>query len=331
MKRQKKEKIILFICLLFMIAAAMISFCVGASGMSLSQLWGAIMGGPAQSAASRIFWFVRLPRTLACLAAGAGLAVSGSIVQIVLSNQLASPSIIGVNAGAGLAVTICSALGVVSGWAVAGASFVGALAAVLLVVFAAKKSGASKTTVVLGGIAVGACINAVTEAINTMVPEAAIAHADFRVGGFSSVNSERLLPVLIIIAAGVIIACSMANFFDVLSLGDDTAKSLGMSAEKVRNAAIILAALLAGTAVSAAGLLGFVGLIIPHVGRRIIGNNSVWLIPGSAFLGAGFVTLCDLLSRIIFQPYELPTGILLSFIGGPFFVWLLIKRKGNHK
>ena len=328
---KQKPVVLLIFCILFVLITAILSICVGASGISLSQLWEAIVNGAGESAASRIFWYVRLPRTCASLLAGAGLATAGTIVQIVLANHLASPGIIGVNAGAGLAITICGAAGVISGWAMAGAAFAGALGATIMVVLAAKKSGASKSTVVLGGIAVSACINAVTEAISSMVPDAALTQADFRVGGFSSVSTGKLLPAAILIIVGIMIACTLGNDLDVLSLGDDTARSLGMSANKIRSLALVLSALLAGASVSFAGLLGFVGLIIPHIGRRFIGTQGNWLLPFSALFGAGFVTLCDFLSRVIFQPYELPTGILLSFLGGPFFVWLLMKRKEAHK
>ena len=215
-------------------------------------------------------------------------------------------------------------------WAVAGAAFAGAMAATFLVVIVARKSNASRTTVVLGGVAVTACLNAVTETIVTMVPDAALANVDFRVGGFSSVNQTRLLPAAILILAGIAVICTLTNELDVLSLGDDTAHSLGLRVSRMRNGMLTLAALLAGASVSFAGILGFVGLIVPHMARRIIGNDSGRLIPFCALLGGGFVTICDLASRLIFAPYELPTGILMSFLGGPFFIWLLLKRKDKQ-
>jgi len=313
----------------FVIIAAVLSICVGASGLTLGKLWTAFTAGPGSSAAQRILWYVRLPRTAACLLAGAGLAVSGTIIQKVLSNSLASPGIIGVNAGAGFVVALFCGLGIYSAWAVAGASFIGAVAAAFLVVSVARKSHASKTTVVLGGVAVTAFLNAMTETVITFVPDAALSSRDFRVGGFSSVDRARLIPAAILIIAGIILVCTLTNELDVLSLGDDTATALGMKVSFVRNGMLTIAALLAGACVSFAGILGFVGLIVPHMARRIIGNESKKLIPFSALIGAGFVALCDLAARMIFAPYELPTGILMSFIGGPFFIWLLHKRKGG--
>ena len=325
-----KSKALLFAAgALFVLVSAVLSICVGVSGMSLSKLWYAVISGPGSSAAQRIFWYVRLPRTEACLLAGAGLAVSGTIIQKVLSNSLASPGIIGVNAGAGFAVALCCGLGVFTAWAVAGAAFAGAIASTFLVVSVARKSHASKTTVVLGGVAVTAFLNAMTETVITFVPDAALSSRDFRVGGFSAVNQARLVPAAVLIILGVALACTLTNELDVLSLGDDTAKSLGMNVSLVRNGMLTLAALLAGACVSFAGILGFVGLIVPHIARRIAGSESGRLLPFAAFLGAGFVCICDLLARMIFAPYELPTGILMSFLGGPFFIWLLRNRKGG--
>jgi len=314
----------------FVVIAAVLSICLGAVSLTPSQLWRALLSGPDNTAAARILWYSRLPRTAASLLAGAGLAVSGTVIQKVLANNLASPGIIGVNAGAGLAVAACCALGTYAAWAVAGASFLGAMAATFMVVIVARKSNASRTTVVLGGVAVTACLNAVTETIITMVPDAALANVDFRVGGFSSINQTRLLPAAILILAGIVVICTLTNELDVLSLGDDAAHSLGLRVSRMRNGMLTLAALLAGASVSFAGILGFVGLIVPHMVRRIVGNDSGRLIPFCALLGGGFVTICDLASRMIFAPYELPTGILMSFLGGPFFVWLLLKRKDKQ-
>ena len=155
----KKQKWLFVAAGIFCAAAALLSLLLGAVALSPAQLWQAVLDGP-RSTAGYIFWYARLPRTLACLLSGGALAVSGSVIQGVLSNKLASPGIIGVNAGAGLAVTVCCALGVLSGWAIALAAFGGAMVSVLLVMFAAEKTGASRTTVILGGVAVNSLLNA---------------------------------------------------------------------------------------------------------------------------------------------------------------------------
>ena len=277
-----------------------------------------------------IFRYVRLPRTLGCLLAGAALAVSGAVIQGVLSNKLASPSIIGVNAGAGLAVTLCCAFGCLSGWAIAGSAFLGAMISVLLIVFTAEKAGASRTTVILGGVAVNAFLNALSEALSTLIPEVGMLAGDFRVGGFGSVSHVRLIPAGVLICLALLAVFSLHNELDVLSLGEETAQSLGMSVKKIRTVLLVLSAMLAGAAVSFAGLLGFVGLIVPHAVRRLASCESRYLLPLCAMGGAAFVALCDTAARVVFAPFELPVGILLSVLGGPFFLGLLLKRKGGR-
>ena len=313
------------ICLL----AALGSLCLGAASLSPAQLLDALISGPG-STAGRIFWFVRLPRTAGCLLAGAALSVAGCVIQNVLANPLASPNIIGVNAGAGLAVTVCCAFGALSGWVIAGAAFAGAFAAVGLVSLAARAVGASRSTVILAGVAVNAFLGAASDAVTNLIPDAAVLAGDFRVGGFGSIVPARLLP------AGVLILCALAAVFllhnelEVLSLGDDTARSLGLNTAGMRTAFLALAALLCGGAVSFAGLLGFVGLIVPHAVRRLIGSECSRLLPLCALWGGAFVTVCDLISRLAFRPQELPVGILLSALGGPFFLYILGKRGKHH-
>lgn len=315
-----------------MITSIILSTCLGSAHISLTDLVKVIQDGTGNvtTPESRIFWYARLPRTAACVLAGAALAVSGVVIQKVLTNQLASPGIIGVNAGAGLAVTLCCAFGAFSGWIIAGAAFGGAIAAVLLVALTAQKIGASRTTVILGGVAVNSCLNAASEAISILVPDAGMQAADFRVGGFSNVAYVRLLPAGILILLGLICLFTLTNELDVISLGEDTAQGLGMPVKKMRTVFLGLSALLAGAAVSFAGLLGFVGLIVPHVGRKLVSEESGKLIPFCALIGAGFVAFCDLFARTLFSPYEIPVGIFMSFIGGPFFLFLLINRKGGH-
>lgn len=315
---------------LFLCMSVLLSLCLGAAKLTLADLVYAIRNRTESGAAGRIFWYARLPRTLAAVLAGAALAVSGAVIQSVLTNQLASPGTIGVNAGAGLAVTICCACGAVSGWWIAGAAFFGALAAVGFVTLTARKIGASRTTVILGGIAVNSFLNAVSETITTLIPDAGTMSADFRMGGFSSVSYLRLLPAGIFIAVGLFLIFTLCSELDIMALGEDTAQGLGLPVKTMRVLFLCLAALLAGAAVSFSGLLSFIGLIVPHLGRRLLGAENRRLLLFCAVFGGGFTVICDLIARMIFAPYELAVGILMSFIGGPFFIFLLIRRKGGH-
>lgn len=316
--------------LIVCVIIAICSLCYGAVTISLSQLLDILFHHDG-SITANIILYARAPRTLACLFAGAALAVSGAVLQNVLANKLASPSIIGVNAGAGLGVTLCCAFGVLSGFKVSLAAFAGSLISVSVLSLFASRTAASKTTVILCGVAFNSILSAFSESIVALQPAIAALNADFRIGGFSSVSYARLVPAIVMIILALCVLFTMLNELDVVALGDDTAQSVGLAVKRYRILFLVLAALLAGSAVSFAGLLGFIGLIIPHFVRRFVGNESRKLLPLCALTGAGFVCLCDLIARLIFMPYELPVGILMSLIGGPVFACLLVRYRGGHR
>ncbi len=299
---------------------------LGALFFLLAVTLGLLLGSSGVTVGGAIFRYIRLPRTAACVLAGAGLSVAGAVLQSVLANRLASPGIIGVNAGAGLGVTVCCAAGALSGWMISGAAFLGSLAAVTVITLAAYRTRASRSTVILGGVAVNAVLNAFSESVAVLFPDAAVLSAEFRVGGFSGVSHVRLIPAAVLILGALTVLLTLTNELDLMTLGDETAQGLGLSVRRTKMIFLFLAALLAGASVSFAGLLGFVGLIVPHFVRKIIGNRSRILLPACILYGGAFVTLCDLLARTLFAPYELPVGILMAVIGGPFFVLLLLKR-----
>lgn len=312
---------------LSLIVVLILSLTLGAANLSVTDIIHVFIHPGKNPLADNIFWYVRLPRTIATLLAGAGLAGAGVIIQAVLANNIASPSIIGVNAGAGLAVTLCCALGLLSGWVIAGSAFIGALIAVLFVVALASRMQMSKATLLLSGVAMNTILNALSSAITTFVPEVAIMSNDFRVGGFGSITMSRLLPAGICIVLASVILLTLCNELDVMKLGEESAQSLGLSVKKMRLIFLVLAALLAGASVSFAGLLGFVGLMVPHIAKKIVGSESQRLLSFSLLFGALLVCSCDLIARLCFQPFELPTGILLSLLGGPFFIYLLVGQK----
>ncbi|MBE6645602.1 MAG: iron ABC transporter permease [Ruminococcaceae bacterium] len=300
----------------------------GASDIGLEELFDTVINGNTDSPAANIFIYVRLPRVLAAAVCGAALSVSGAVIQGVLSNRLASPSIIGVNSGAGLAVTVCAALGTVGGWQLSLFAFLGAFLAVLPVVFGAKKWGASRGTVILIGVALNSFLGAISDTVVTFSPEVSISNSDFRIGDFSAVTYAKLIPAATVIVISIVLLLTLSNELSVLTLGEEGAKGLGMNTGLARMIFLLLATLLSGCAVSICGLVSFVGLLIPHAVRRLARHNR-HLIPLCALFGAGFVTLCDNLSRTLFSPYEIPVGIILAFLGAPFFIFILIKEKGD--
>ncbi len=227
-------------------------------------------------------------------------------------------------------MTLCCAAGALSGLAVSCAAFGGSLLTVLFIFLFSRRTNASKTTVILGGVALNSILNAVCESVTVLDTDVAMLSIDFRVGGFSAVSYMRLLPAAGLIALALAVLFTLCNELDVVTLGDETAQGVGLQVGRYRMLFLVLAALLAGAAVSFAGLLGFVGLIVPHFVRRFTGNESGRLLPMCAVAGAGFVALCDMAARLLFAPYELPVGILMSVVGGPVFLYMLIRHKGGH-
>ncbi len=311
------------------LALAGLSLCFGGVAVSPAAVWRALCGAGGSDAAARIVRYVYFPRTCGCLLAGGALACSGAIIQNVLANPLAAPNLIGVNAGAGLMVALSCALFPEKPCGPL-AAFLGALAGVLLVLSVARRTGASRFTVVLTGAAVSSIFGAGIDAVITFVPEALSGYSDFRVGGLFGVTMARVIPAAWVILPTLAAAFALGSEMDVLMLGTDTAQSLGLRVRSLRLVLLTLAAALAGAAVSFAGLLGFVGLIVPHIMRRLAGGESRYFLLASALGGAALLTGCDLLARVLFAPYELPVGIVLSFLGGPFFLWLLLRQRGGR-
>jgi iron complex transport system permease protein len=328
-EKSKKTIRMLLICALLLAAAGLLSMCAGSVRLNLSDIFRYLTDGAA-SPEGRILMYIRLPRTLSAILAGSSLAVSGVIIQTVLSNPLASPGIIGVNAGAGLAVTLCGAFWPLYPQLLPAAAFLGGFAAVAAVYGMAHVTGASRMTFILSGVAVSSLATAIAHTLTTVFPDALSGAHDFQVGDLAGITPQKLMPAGIYIITGLFTAYLFNRDLDILGLGAMTAKSLGLNVTRSRLLFLLLAAVLAGAAVSFAGLIGFVGLIVPHAGRFLVGGESRPLLLISALMGAVFLTVCDIIARTAFSPYELPTGLLIAFIGTPFFLWLLFKKKGGR-
>lgn len=326
---RNKSFAVIGVCLVILILSALLSLCLGAADLSLTQVVRGIFEGDASSA-GRILFHVRLPRLFAAALSGMGLAVSGVIIQTVLNNPLASPGILGVNAGAGLFTAAFAVLLPHAVMLMPLAAFIGALATVLLVYGIAKKAGASKMTLILSGVAIGSLMTAGINTITTLYPDVLIGMHDFQTGGFAGVNPQILFPAGVFIIIGTLAAVALGGELDVLGLGESSALSLGLNVRFYRFLFLMLAAALAGAAVSFAGLLGFVGLIVPHISRMLIKGSRRLILCASALIGASFLILCDTAARTVFAPFELPVGILISFFGVPFFLWILFRERRHR-
>ncbi len=325
-----KSRIWIFVILLVVLfIAAVMSLIFGGTKLDVGKALSSSFDNDFANADFRILFYLRLPRLLAALLSGAALAVSGVLIQAVLSNPMAAPNVIGVNSGAGLSATVTIALFPSAVNLLPLTSFFGALSACLLIFAISQKTNASKTTVTLVGIAVASVLNAGINTVKVIKPDSVYDTDLFMIGGFSGVTYEKIIPAGIVILAGLFIAWLFSRDIDILSLGETTAQSLGLNIKVLRFILLIVASMLAGAAVSFAGLLGFVGLLVPHIMRKFVGNKHKSLIPASVLAGSILVTVCDLFSRIVFAPFEIPVGIVLSLIGGVFFICLvLFERRG---
>ena len=323
----ERRAAVLVLLTLFLCAAAALSLRCGSQDYTLAQLAEALWGG-GSGTVRRILLHVRIPRTLAAALAGGALALSGALIQAVL-NTMASPNVIGVNAGAGFAALLAATFFPGAG-RMPMASFLGAFLTALFIYLLAVRAGLSRTTLILAGLAVSSILTAGSNTITLLAPDSLAGASNFMMGGFSGVTLAAVGRSGWYLAAGAALALFLSVELNVLQLGEESAASLGLHVGRVRFFAILAAALLAGAAVSFSGLLGFAGLLVPHMARRLVGSDNRWLLPAAALLGGSFVLLCDVLARVLFAPFELPVGIVMSLLGGPFFLYLLLRRKGGR-
>ncbi|MBQ6598337.1 MAG: iron ABC transporter permease [Lentisphaeria bacterium] len=313
---------VLLVLLVLLAGSMLLSLRLGALKLSLTQildtLWNQTGGIRYQ-----ILYNIRLPRILAGALVGAGLAVSGAILQGVMRNPLAAPGIIGVSSGGGLAGILVMLAFPQYSVLLVPAAFLGALVTALLVYLLAWKQGVNPVQLILAGVAVAAMLGAVSSAILLFNAEKAGGVLDFTIGSLTARSWKHLQFSSWYLLAGLAGAFLFSEKLNVLALGDEVAKGLGLHVERVRFFFIAVAALLAAGAVSIAGLLGFVGLIAPHIVRIVIGSDNRFLLPCSALFGAFLVTACDTAGRLVIEPSELPAGIIMALLGPPFFLWLL--------
>ena len=310
-----------------LLAAAMVlSLRFGALKLSTTEILRLLWERP-EGIDAQIIINIRLPRILLGALTGACLAAAGTILQSIMRNPLASPGIIGVSAGAGLAGILVMLAFPQFSVLLVPAAFCGALLTAVLVYLLAWKRGASPVRLILAGVAVSAMLGAFSSTILLFNAEKAGGILDFSIGSLSARSWLQIRQAGIYMGIGLLGAVALGPKLNILALGDEVAVGLGMNVERVRFQAIAAAALLAASAVSVAGLLGFVGLIAPHIVRLVTGSDNRFLVPGSALFGGLMVVSCDAAGRMVIEPAELPVGIIMALLGPPFFLWLLRRQR----
>ena len=342
-KRFGRWKVAVFLLFLALLIAIEFSIIMGAMPISpleanriiISKLpiIGSFVGENPSPIESTIILQVRLPRALAGAVVGAALAVAGVVLQGLLRNPMADPYTIGVSAGASLGASLLIAFGV--GISFGGflyslpiTAFVFALATVLVVYAVARTGqGVSMLTLLLVGVAVNTLLLSMIAIVGIVSGEALTVIMTWLFGSLVSCNWNQVLVVLPLVVIGILVSIIFARDLNMMSLGEEGAHHLGVDAERLKNILLMSATLITAAVVSISGTIGFVGLIIPHIVRILVGSDNRVLIPASALMGAIMLVLCDTMARTILAPAELPVGIFTSVLGCPFFVYLLKKNR----
>ncbi|WP_308816512.1 FecCD family ABC transporter permease [Pseudonocardia alni] len=330
---------------LLLVLAACLALTTGSVSVPWSQTWRILahrLGGTAlvsdpdwSRAEDLIIADTRLPRVLLAGLVGAALTVAGMVLQAVVRNPLAGPSVIGVSSGAATGAVVVMRFGLLGAGALTlnVAAFAGALLT-LAVVLAVARSGGRITVLrlILGGVAVGSVLSALTSLLVLTAPSPTLASQVlfWTLGGFGAARWEVLVVPAVVLAAGVTLLVSRSRDLDLLLAGDESAGALGLDVHRFRQAMFVVVAVLVGVTVAVSGVIGFVGLMLPHVVRFLVGSGHRRGLPVAVLVGALFTVLADLVARTVVIPEELPVGIVTALVGGPFFVWLL-RRDGRRE
>lgn len=290
--------------------------------------------GPT-GATETIVWVVRAPRVLLACVVGAGLGVCGAALQALVRNPIADPYLLGISSGASVGAIAVIALGVGGGtWALSGLAFVGALAAAAVVIVIAGAGGVmAPLRVVLAGVAVGSMLTALGSLLlySSKRAEASRAVVFWLLGSLSGASWERLVLPAVIVSVGTAALILRGRWLDALSVGDETAASVGVRPGRARLELLVVTSLITAAVVAVSGAIGFVGLLLPHVARAMVGTRHRSVLIVSALLGAVYLVMVDLIARVVASPEEIPVGIITAGIGAPAFCWYLWRSQRREE
>ena len=327
MKDLRRDATVLSGALLLLFLCVGLSLRFGSTPLTATEFWDGLLARPNAPAVTLILHAIRLPRMLAGLLAGAGLALSGTLLQHATDNPLAAPQILGINSGAGFFVILTLSLFPTAFALLPLAAFCGALLTALCILGISARTGVNKTAVVLCGVAFSALFGAGISFFSVLDSDVLASYSAFSVGGLQGVTLRELYLPAAILSLCLVGAILLSPRLQVFCLGDTLATSLGVSVRRVRLTALLLAAASAAAAVSFAGLIGFVGLLVPHTVRKLARHHLRCELLLSPVCGACLLLLADLAGRVLFSPTEVPVGIFTALLGVPFFLGLLIGRK----
>nr|WP_245868027.1 iron ABC transporter permease [Pontimonas salivibrio] len=333
-----RRSVLALTLLALLITGVLVSAVTGQLDISASEVWGSILNrlgfsttlAPTEDVVDATLWVVRFPRIVMAIAVGASLAVGGALMQAVFGNPLAEPGVVGVSSGAALGASIAIVFGVqFAGGGVAALAFVGGLLATLLVYAVARAGGRTEVvTLLLTGIAINAFAQAGLAFVLFLADTASREQIVFwQLGSLAGSLWSEVVVVVPLLLVGMLAAVVLARQLDVLALGERNARHLGVDVEALRIVVIVLVALLTAAAVAFAGIIAFVGLVVPHIIRMVLGPAHRGLLWASAVGGATLLLWADLLTRTLVQGADLPIGMLTALVGGPFFFALLYQQR----
>lgn len=311
--------------LAILIILLMLSLMIGSSWISLPTVIDYVFHYSTTVKEHIILHILRMPRAIAVILIGANLSIAGCIMQALTRNPLASPSIFGINAGASFMIVLCTIiLPAVNGWILAGAGFAGGLLTVMIVLImsVAIRGGKVEVRMALIGVVIQALLSSFTQGLLIFNEESASKILFWLAGSAAGVKWDELRLLAVVSIIGLIMAIGLSRSLSLISLGEDIARGLGQKIWTVRVVGSVIVILLAGISVSVVGPIGFVGLIVPHITRYLIGTDYRLLIPFAGVFGAILLTLADIGSRFVHFPAETPVGIITALIGAPYFVYL---------
>ncbi|WP_328752107.1 iron chelate uptake ABC transporter family permease subunit [Streptomyces sp. NBC_00285] len=318
-----------------LLGLCLLSLAVGAAGIPPDQVVRALLGDASSRFVDNVIWSARVPRTALGLTAGAALGLSGALMQALTRNPLADPGILGVSAGASFAIVVAvGVFDIASFYGYVWFAFAGAMVASVVVYLLGRlgRSGLTPVKLALSGIAVTSFLSSLTSAIVLTDPDALDRYRFWSAGSMSDQDGETVLRILPFLAVGAVLALASAPALNSMALGDDVAASLGRRLGLVRLQGVAAVTLLTGAAVAVIGPVVFIGLVVPHVARVLaqlagIGPDQRWLLPLSAVLAPILLLSADIIGRLIARPIEVQAGVIVAFIGGPFFIALVRHRK----
>ncbi|MFF3781923.1 FecCD family ABC transporter permease [Streptomyces sp. NPDC001933] len=315
---------------MLLLAAAVAGLVLGPVRIPPGEVLSTVLGGERSGAFPTIVWEVRLPRVLLGAVVGAGLALSGAVLQALVRNPLADPFLLGASSGASAGAAVVVVLGVGAGVAtdvaLPLAAFAGSMTA-LVAVYAMARRGGTMTTgrLILAGVAIQYVLSAFTSLILVLSSRAEHVREImfWTLGGLGGARWDQLALPAVVLCVGAVLLISLARPLDLLLTGEEGARSLGLDPGRFRGGVFVLVSLIIGVLVAYSGAIGFVGLMVPHAARLIVGASHRRLLPVTALGGAVFLLLADLLARTVAAPREIPAGVVTALVGGPFFLWLL--------